>query len=175
MGGLVLYLKTLLVFLAFGSSAWAGDVPIKVFRPVTDEIFRGARPGEAGMLALAKLGIKVDLDLEDDDEAVGDESNLARELGMRFVSMPMSGFWAPDDHEVDRILRILEDPSNYPVFVHCEHGQDRTGLVVGLYRVFSQKWEPQDAYREMRELGFHPILFLLKDYFEEKAAKAHEL
>ena len=51
------------------------------------------------------------------------------------------------------------------VYVHCRHGQDRTGLVVGLERVFIEGWDPADAYAEMLKYGFHTYFLGLKDYF----------
>lgn len=43
-------------------------------------------------------------------------------------------------------------------YVHCERGQDRTGLIVGVYRVKVEHWTKADAYQEMLKHGFHPIL-----------------
>lgn len=42
-------------------------------------------------------------------------------------------------------------------FVHCKHGQDRTGLVVALYRL-NHGWTKEDAEGEMLRLGFHKQL-----------------
>lgn len=150
--------------------AGAGDAPpIVHFHVVTDgSIYRGARPKSEGLVALAKMGVKTDLNLDDDTEVAGAEAQLAQSLGMRFESHPMSGFWSPHDDVVDAALAVLEDAANYPIYVHCQHGQDRTGVVVGLYRVFHDHWTPQAAYQEMLDIGFHPELFLLNHYFEQR-------
>jgi len=42
--------------------------------------------------------------------------------------------------------------------IHCTHGQDRTGYIVGRFRVLSQGWTKDRAYAEMRAHGFHPEL-----------------
>jgi protein-tyrosine phosphatase len=39
------------------------------------------------------------------------------------------------------------------VFVHCKRGADRTGAVVGLYRVLRQDWSVDRAYDEARAIG----------------------
>jgi len=36
--------------------------------------------------------------------------------------------------------------SNLPVFVHCQHGADRTGCMIGLYRVKVQSWKFEQAW-----------------------------
>lgn len=42
--------------------------------------------------------------------------------------------------------------------VHCEHGQDRTGVLVYIYRVSVQHWSPEAARLEMMTNGFHSAL-----------------
>jgi hypothetical protein len=49
----------------------------------------------------------------------------------------------------------LTDPANRPLVIHCQHGADRTGAIVALYRVVVQDWSKADALREMDEGGFH--------------------
>ena len=157
-----------LASIALSQGASAADMPILRFHEVSPGIYRGARPDAEGMKALAQLGVKTDLDLENDLSAVQQETQDAGKLGMNLISKPMSGFWSPDDREVNEILAIVGDKGNYPIFIHCQHGQDRTGLIVGLYRVLQQGWTSSAAYGEMITIGFHPQLFLLNHYFEEK-------
>jgi tyrosine-protein phosphatase SIW14 len=154
--------------LAFASVASANEIPIVHFHQVSDGIYRGARPNEEGMSALALMGIKTDLNLDNDSRVASDEEAQAKALGMHFISYPMSGFWKPSDKTVNAALAVLADSSNYPVYVHCQHGQDRTGVVVGLHRVFHDHWTQQQAYAEMIDLGFHPILVFLKHYYDER-------
>jgi tyrosine-protein phosphatase SIW14 len=63
----------------------------------------------------------------------------------------------------------MADSTNYPIFVHCQHGQDRTGVIVALYRIFYEQWTPQAAHDEMMNMGFHPELVPLNHYFEIKS------
>src|SRR5437667_8255254 len=116
---------------------------------VSAGVYRGRRPDQATLQNLKALGVKTVLDLEDDSGAVSKEKKAVGALGMTFISEPMSGFWTPNDKEVNQIEAIMADASRRPIFVHCLHGEDRTGLIVGLFRVFSQHWKPGDAYKEM--------------------------
>lgn len=52
------------------------------------------------------------------------------------------------------------------VLVHCTHGQDRTGIVIGVHRVTHDGWTKQRAYEEMLQRGFHPELHGLHEYWE---------
>jgi tyrosine-protein phosphatase SIW14 len=141
---------------------------IPEFHQVNENIYRGGRPYKSGLQTIAQLKVKTILNLENDDEAVSDEIIDAATLGIRVIHQPMSGFWYPDSEQVSQTLRILANKNNYPIFVHCEHGQDRTGLIVGLYRVIYEKWSPAKAYNEMLTNGFHPILVFLNHFFEEE-------
>jgi hypothetical protein len=58
------------------------------------------------------------------------------------------------------------------VLVHCTHGQDRTGLVVGRYRVIHNHWSSIAAYEEMIRYHFHPALHGLHESWESFAKAA---
>ncbi len=74
------------------------------------------------------------------------------------------------DQQIDAILTVLADPDKEPIYVHCKHGQDRTGLVIGLERVFAEGWSVADAHEEMVKLGFHHGVVGIENYFHKKAA-----
>ena len=160
-----------LLFISSIPSTLAGTTPaILGFHPVSEGIFRGARPESAGLIELYNMGIKTDLNLDDDSESNSQEIKTAATLGLNYISRPMSGFFTPDDSQVNGTLAILANSANYPIFVHCQHGQDRTGLIIGLHRVYNEGWAPIRAYQEMLNLGFHsfPLVFL-NHYFEVKS------
>ncbi len=135
---------------------------------VSPGIYRSKRPTQADLAALKAAGVKYILDLENDSGVIATEAGWAKSLGMTFVSEQMSGFWYPNDSQVNRIEAWLADPTHRPVLVHCQHGEDRTGLIIGLYRVFHQGFSPAKAYAEMLANGFHKALFLLNHYYESK-------
>jgi hypothetical protein len=87
------------------------------------------------------------------------ETELCRRLGVRYV------FLRPDliprrqvpEHRpraIDRLLTLLDDPSTYPVLLHCRAGLHRTGVMVADYRMEYEGWTPQQALQELRANGF---------------------
>lgn len=80
----------------------------------------------------------------------------------------MNGLARPHDSQVDDILSKINDPTNPPVFVHCMQGQDRTGVIIALYRVLYEGWAPKDAHDEMMALGYNSLLIAMHDYFEDR-------
>ena len=53
----------------------------------------------------------------------------------------------------------MTNPESGTVLVHCQHGADRTGLLVAVYRVVVQGWSKERAIDEMTNggFGFHPV------------------
>jgi len=63
-------------------------------------------------------------------------------------------------------LKIVSDPKNQPVLVHCQHGADRTGTMVAIYRVYAEGWSMTEAMQELPRFGFHSIWRNLRFYLE---------
>ncbi len=158
---------TIVVSLIWSGLAAADVSDIKNFHEVGTHLYRGARPGAAGLRTLAAVGVRTIINLDNDKSANAGEKVIAESLGLKYISIPMSGFWRPKDPQVIKALSAIGSPANWPIYVHCKHGEDRTGLVIGLYRVFTEKWTPALAWAEMLRLGFHPLLLLITDYFRD--------
>ncbi len=77
--------------------------------------------------------------------------------------------WHPEDEDVVKFLRIATTPAMQPVLVHCQHGSDRTGMMVAIYRIAFEGWTRAQATDEMINggFGFDPIWQNLLRYIEE--------
>lgn len=165
-------MKHILLLLFISITACASNppglsgAPILAFQKVRDGIYRGAQPDQAGVNYLKRLGVKTIIDIN--DTGMEQERAIAQSAGIDFESVPLSGFWAPKDSDVNRIESIMTDPHYQPVYVHCQHGHDRTGLVVAIERIETEHWPVQKARDEMLALGFHPILLGLNSYFWQR-------
>jgi tyrosine-protein phosphatase SIW14 len=153
------------------SSASSG---IANFRALSGDLYSGARPGDAGLAYLKRIGVKTIVDLEFPNRMTGNASPIeherieAQRLGIDWVHKPISAFAIVDEAQMDAILAILRDPAARPVFIHCRYGRDRTPLVIALERVFDEGWSAQAAHDEMIEHGFRWPFITLSHYFEEK-------
>ena len=166
-------LASLVLFLALSSSGRAAAPSassIPNFVQVTPDLYRGGIPGADGIAYLAKIGVKTILDMETTDSEISSELETASALSISVISLELPPLaFRPTTRRMNEVISVLKDPANYPLFVHCKHGQDRTGVAIGLYRVYVQGWTPAAAYQEMIERGFHPDSEIgLRCYFEKK-------
>ena len=124
------------------------------FHKVSDRLYRGAQPTKKGFKNIEKLGVKTVVSLRsfhsDRDELEG------RKLGYEHISMKA---WNAEEEDIVRFLQIVTDTSKGPVFVHCQHGADRTGTMVAAYRIVVEGWTAEEAATEMVEggYGFHAV------------------
>ena len=161
-----------LLFALTAASRAAAPAPTGVphFHEVRPGVYRGGQPTDAGWAYLKSLGIKtvVKLDLP----AEGSDAQAER-LGMTVIdaSGPPSDLGdvlgSPKPERLRLAVGALDDARRRPVFVHCLHGQDRTGLVVGLFRVLHDGYSKDAAYKEMKKNGFHRSLHGLREVWEE--------
>lgn len=145
-----------LCFASIGSPIFAGDngkiEGLPNFHKVTEELYRGGQPKEEGWERLRALGIKLVIDLRGDDSER--EEAILQRMGIRYLNIPLSALRRPKPAEVEAFFAAVDDPANQPVFVHCRRGADRTGVMVAIYRIARQGWTADQAYKEMRRLGF---------------------
>ncbi len=80
-----------------------------------------------------KLGVKTDLDLRGVGESLEPDKSILGD-GVKLVRAPVTAytgaFTRPEPYAV--ALRAFADKSNYPIYVHCAGGADRTGTVIYL-------------------------------------------
>jgi protein tyrosine/serine phosphatase len=128
---------------------------------VSDTLYRGAQPTAEGFENLKKLGIKTVVNLRDHHT----DQELLATTGLRYVPVPMDT-WDIEDKIVVDFLRMATDPNAAPVFVHCQHGADRTGTMVAVYRMVIQNQERNKAIWEMTHggFGYHPLWSELPTY-----------
>jgi tyrosine-protein phosphatase SIW14 len=122
---------------------------------VDDLLHRGAQPTERGFELLKEKGIKTIVNLRDEHYMQRSEAELIKRMGLAYVSIDMDPFLPPGDEKIERFLKLVTGDKAAPTFVHCLHGQDRTGMIVGIYRMIVHGHDFARAFEEMVSLGFH--------------------
>jgi protein tyrosine/serine phosphatase len=123
---------------------------------ISNSLFRGAQPRQEGFQQLKNLGVTTIVDLRGEDpNRVTWERQQAESLGMRFVSIPVSGWNPPSNDQVAQFLTLFRNKPQEKVYVHCRYGEDRTGVFVAAYRMAMEGWPSQQALNEMYYFGFN--------------------
>jgi protein tyrosine/serine phosphatase len=134
------------------------------FGRIDDHLLRGAQPDARALASLAtKHGVKTIINLQMTDDVWPDEERLARAHGMTYVNFPLPGLRAPTDEQINQVLALIEK-SPAPVFVHCEHGADRTGTVIACYRFRHDHWSTEAVLAEADHYGFSPLQVGMRQY-----------
>jgi protein tyrosine/serine phosphatase len=124
------------------------------FSKVSDALWRGAQPTREGFRNLEAAGVKTIVNLKYSQ----DDLPMLSGTRLKYLWLPeLPGF--PDDHDLVIFLKVVESPDNWPVFVHCEFGRDRSGYMVAAYRIIVQDWTADDAIHEMFDFHFNTIFF----------------
>ncbi|MDR0842954.1 MAG: BamA/TamA family outer membrane protein [Acidobacteriota bacterium] len=147
-------LVMLLVPLVFsGAAADKRDATVKNFGKVNDNYYRGGQPGAKHFSALKAAGIRTIVNLRKNGPK--EEEGLARQAGMNYFYLPLSSRKPATPAEVDEFLKIVNDPDNWPVYVHCAAGRHRTGGMTAVYRMTHDGWDADKAFEEMDKYGFY--------------------
>jgi protein tyrosine/serine phosphatase len=120
------------------------------FYEVTTNRYRGAQPTGQGMTELHAMGIKTVLNLR----SFHSDHGLVSSGELKLARLHMKP-WHAEDEDVVAFLKVASNPNNLPLFVHCQRGADRTGMVCAMYRIVICGWTKDAAIQEMKEGGFH--------------------
>ncbi len=145
-GGHLLCVLLIAPALVDASAAAAAPDGVSNYHQVSPALYRSAMPGSDGFDALDSTPIRSVVSLRWD----ADPDDLTPETGPRRLHIPIRTWKLTEDHIVS-FLKIVQDPANQPVLVHCKHGADRTGTMVAAYRIVVQGWTKEAALAEMRE------------------------
>lgn len=130
---------------------------------VSQHIYRGALPDKTGYATLKQLGIKTVIDMR----TTGSEKTEVENAGMTSISIPIEMSRNGLQTKVEQVLAVMADPARQPVYVHCRHGQDRTGIVVAAYRMKHQGWSLANAETEMQAFGFNDVWINFKKFIRQ--------
>jgi tyrosine-protein phosphatase SIW14 len=108
------------------------------------------------------MGVGLIINFREDRSEMASEKGQVEALGMGYVGIPWSARHEPSNADVAQFLETIQAHPNTKVFVHCQRGADRTGLMVAAYRVALEHWKVADAIGEMNRFHFsgfwHPQL-----------------
>jgi protein tyrosine/serine phosphatase len=130
---------------------------IENFGKVNENYYRGSQPTAETLVQLKQLGIKTVIDLRKDSKV--EEPEQVRGVGMQYFHIPLKASQPATAEQTNYFLKLVNDPGNWPVYVHCKGGRHRTGALTAVYRITHDGWTADRAYEEMKEYDFNDGLF----------------
>lgn len=131
------------------------------FCQVNDWLYRGGDPTKSLLPQLREAKIKTVISLRHRASIRKAEQEFVGPLDMELIEVPMT-YQSLSEESIDKALdAIVSNKRN--IYVHCDHGQDRTGIVIAAFRVVHEGWSWQDARRELIAMGFHQYKWFLME------------
>ena len=150
--------------LAFAATGIAGELTISReeagipnFGQTNENYFRGGQPDRAAFERLDSLGIKTVINLRDD--AFREEPTWVQKAGMQYYNIPLSDNHPATEAQTAQFLDLVNDPHNWPVYVHCAGGRHRAGEMTAIYRITHDNWTADQAFKEMQQYDWYSFPF----------------
>jgi len=124
-------------------------------RKVHPWLFRGGQISAKSISTLKDLDIKTVICLRSTGKEIAAEKLMVEEAGLKFISLPMTYLCWPSIELINEFFQIIEKEENRPIYLHCKHGCDRTGMMIAFWRMAQEHWTFSSAYDEMKACGFH--------------------
>ncbi|PGH22956.1 hypothetical protein AJ80_03005 [Polytolypa hystricis UAMH7299] len=120
------------------------------FAEVVQGIYRSSFPLPVHLSSVAKLNLKTIVTLVD-EEWSPEYRQFVKDNDITSYVIPILANKSPQistpQSTVDRVLKILLNPSNHPLVVHCNKGRHRTGCIMACFRRI-QGWSLPAAIAE---------------------------
>lgn len=157
----ILLIVLAVVLIAVGKYVY--DTNIKHnFKPVTEgKVYKsGAIPIDQLPGYIEEYNIKSVIDLRfpgtDDlvnnpeipEQLLAEKGAIAKIPGVNYYNIGSEQI--PDDETVERFLKVMDDSLNYPVLIHCHHGEGRAILFSSIYRMEYEDMPNDEARKNSR-------------------------
>ncbi len=130
---------------------------------VPDRIYLSAMPTRRGLeIAQERRHFRTIINLFPEETAqrspiLGDELKFIREHGIRYLASPSDPSPAASNAFLDQTLALAQDPSAWPILVHCHGCMDRSPAWMGIYRFVVEGRPLNEIMQEIeRHRGYRP-------------------
>lgn len=144
--GLVLFLLWKFVFVTFTGN---------LHTVIPGRLYRGGQPTARSLETIVKkYHIRTVINVRGccyPDDWFVEEARTCQRLGVQLESVTFSASHLPSRHELRQLVEVL-DRAEYPAFIHCRQGADRTGMASLIALLLRDEYSYADA---RPQLGVH--------------------
>ncbi|PGH07883.1 hypothetical protein GX51_01593 [Blastomyces parvus] len=138
------------------------------FAEVVKGVYRSSFPLPVHLDSIARLNLKTIITLVD-EEWSRDYGEFIRENGIKSYVIPILANKTPEVftpyETVIEVLKLILNPMNHPVLIHCNKGKHRTGCVIACFRRV-QGWSLIAALQEYQKHSTPKSRVLDRNYIE---------
>lgn len=127
------------------------------FKEITEnKVYKsGTIPPEKIAGVVEKYGIKSIVDLrgpvtkdkvnnpENWKQINAEKAAAAKIEGLNYFNIPSEQ--VPKKDNLDKFYKVIDNPDNYPILIHCYHGIGRAQVYSAVYRIEKENWSNEDA------------------------------
>ena len=85
---------------------------------------------------------------------INQEKNAAAKIeGLNYYNIPSDQ--VPKKEALDKFYKVIDNPENYPILIHCHHGIGRAQVYSAIYRIEKEGFSPEEA----RSKAAFPVIF----------------
>ena len=129
--------------------------PPENFAPVINQMYRSSYPQTQNFPFLKKLQLRSVLCLIPEEYPQSHEEFFQRE-GIKLFQLGMAGNKEPfveiSSDLITEAMKVVINPENQPILIHCNRGKHRTGCLVGVLRRL-QGWSLAIIFDEYRKFA----------------------
>lgn len=109
-------------------------------------------PTAEQMKSVAEAGVQVVINLAPHDvpNALPDETELVRSLGMQYVNIPVT-WGTPTQDDLKTFMVEMDAHQDKKIHVHCQ-ANFRASAFIALYRILNLGWKMDDALEVMHKI-----------------------
>jgi protein tyrosine/serine phosphatase len=157
-------LITLLIFGAPSGYAYYRQRQLRHLKVVENDVLY--RSGQLSVRGLKQTihdhGIKTVISLRPAEVDPDPEEAYCNSQEIKYLRIAPKRWWAnggaiPAEEGVNTFIKVMENPANFPVLIHCMRGVHRTGAFCAVYRMQFQGWSNEQAIEELRACGYKEL------------------
>lgn len=81
-------------------------------------------------------------------ELVAEKQAAAKIKGLNYFNIGSDQ--VPKPENLEAFFKVMDNPANYPVLIHCFHGVGRAEMYSAIYRIEYENWDKDEARTETR-------------------------
>ncbi len=90
---------------------------------------------------------------EDWKEVSAEKDAVAKISGVNYFNIPSEQ--VPKKGNLDKFYKVIDNPDNYPILIHCHHGIGRAQVYSAVYRIEKENFSNEEA----RQNAAFPTVF----------------